>query len=328
MFLLGRHAGRANRLLAWVVACNLPLAGAAAQILDQDAPETWSRFQRTALFLEQSPPDEQADFATKALTQLIEVYLAEADLARAEGTAAEGSVRARLLGWSQAVDQYANQLLLLLEDIDEGYPVTVLQSREGSVTVLVAGRAVMLGHPRADQQAAYEQRVLAEFCARRDCQRMTAVADKPRPIPVSTSRVKPRWVFTEQGPLCEHGGIEVRFSGTDNLAFARSTCGEFLQEAAALAAEIAWQVRHGVAVDWPELTISPTPGKPEHLVRLNAAGDSLLLTLPLLFGSPGLLEDLTPWLRDRWSGAESVRLHLKAADYGWEPAGDRDMRTR
>ena len=55
-------------------------------------------------------------------------------------------------------------------------------------------------------------------------------------------------------------------------------------------------------------------------MRLNAAGDSILVTLPLIYGSPGLLEDLKPWLRYRVGAGEEVQLRLDAADYGWLPA--------
>lgn len=299
-------------------ACLAIAVPSSAQVLAETPPEAWSRFHRTALYLQDASPSEQGAFATQALAQLAEVYMAEADLARTQAAAEQASGRAKLLSWSIAVDQYADQLMLLLEDVDEGYPVTVMLGREGTVTVSVAGRAVMLGHPRSDQQAAYEQRVLSDFCTANDCKRMTVMAAEPKPIPVSAARVNPDWTFTEHGPVCAHGGIELHFGSSQNLAIFRSTCEELLQEAATLAAEIAWQNRHGVAVDWTALRITATPRRPEHLVHLNAAGDSVLLTLPLFFGSPGLLQDIGPWLRDRWSDEGPATVQLRAASYGWE----------
>ncbi len=286
---------------------------------------TWSssRFYRTVLYLGKSAAEEQATFAIAALSQLAEVYMAEADLARAQAQRNQGNDRAKLYGWSVAVDGYANQLLLLLDEIEEGYPVKLLQSSEGAVTVRVAGRAVMLGHPRPGQQAAFEQRVLADFCAGNDCRRMTASTSDAgmQPVPLSRASVSPNWSFSERGSLCAHGGIELHFDSASELAASREFCKELLREAADLAAEFSWQERHGVVIDWTALRITATPRGPQHLIRLNHSGDSVLLSAPLLFSSPGLLDDLRPWLRSQTSGEQVVTVQLSAASYGWKVAG-------
>ena len=289
----------------------------------ETAAWTSSRFHRTVLYLDKSAAEERAAFAIAALSQLAEVYMAEADLARARAQRNQGNDRAKLYGWSVAVDGYANQLLLLLDDIEEGYPVKLLQSREGAVTVRVAGRAVMLGHPRPGQQAAFEQRVLADFCAGNDCRRMTASASEVgmQSVPLSGAPVNPNWSFSERGSLCAHGGIELLFDSANELAASRQFCKELLREAADLAAEISWQERHGVVVDWSALSITSTPRGPQHLVGLNDSGDSVLISTPLLFSSPGLLDDLKPWLQGQSSGAQGVTVQLSAASYGWKVAG-------
>jgi hypothetical protein len=288
--------------------------------LPQPPAESLSRFHRTVLYMREASPEQQADFATNALSELAEVYMAEADLAQMEAGQTAGAARAKLLGWSFAVNQYASQLILVIEDIEQGFPVVLAAAREGVVSVTVAGRAVILGHPRPDQQTAFEQRVLSEFCGRNDCKSMTALEPEREPIPVSAARFKPAWTFTDSGPVCSHDGIELRFGNVRSLGALRSTCEELLQEATMLATEIAWQRRHGVVVDWNLVLISATPQRPEHLVRLNAAGDSILVTLPLLYGSPGLLDDLKSWLRYRTTGADPVNVQLNAAKYGWVPA--------
>lgn len=292
-----------------------------AQLLLDESAEPWSRFHRTVLSLQVAAPDEQADFAVDALRELVEVYMAEADLAVMEARQPEQTGKSKLRGWSQAVDQYANQLILVMDDIEEGYPLTLALGREGVVIVTVADRAVMLSHPRLAQQGAYEQRVLSEFCAHHDCTAMTERAYAVEPIPLTARGMKPGWAFTETGQVCSREGIEVRFGSIRNLGSSRSTCEELLQEADTLVTEIAWQRRHGVVVNWDMLEISPTPQRPEHLVRLNAAGDSILVTLPLIYGSPGLLEDLKPWLRYRVGAGTAVQLQLDAARYGWLPTG-------
>jgi hypothetical protein len=262
----------------------------------------------------------QADFASTALRELAEVYMAEADLARKQARERESG--AKLRGWSSAVDQYASQLTLLLEDIELGFPVELQHNGVESITVMVGGRAVILSHPRKDQQVAFEQRVLLDFCRRNDCKVLTAATDTPQPIPVSASRVKPVWTFTETGSVCSHEGIQVLFASAANLSRSRITCKQLLQEMMTLVDEIAWQRRHGVSVQWHELSIRATPQRPEHLVLLNSAGDSILVTIPLIYSSPHLLEDIVPWIKDRAGTKEPAAIRLDAARYGWERTGD------
>lgn len=276
-----------------------------------------SRFQRTVNYLQGSPLEERADFAAAALAELTAVYMAEADLARTQAAEQEIAARGKLLAWSQAVDQYANQLLVVLDDVEQGFPVSLRSSSQGPVTATVADRAVILGHPRADQQTAYELRVLTDFCDNHNCERMTVNADEPEPIPASAMRVTTLWTFTEGGPVCSSDGIEVRFHSSQNLPILRGLCEELVKELAALSTDLAWQIRHGVAIDWDGLVISATPQRPEHLVRLNAAGDSILASLPLLYESTDLLSDVVPWLNARSTGSIPASIHLDAAQYGW-----------
>jgi len=292
---------------------------ASSQEADEIGVSALSRFQRTVNYLQNSPPEERADFTAAALAELTAVYMAEADLARAEAAEQKRASRGKLLGWSQAVDQYANQLLVVLDDVEQGFPVSLRPSPQGPVTATVADRAVILGHPRGDQQAAYELRVLTDFCSDHDCERMTVNADEPEPIAASAMRVTTLWTFTQGGPVCSSDGIEVRFHSSQNLPILRGLCEELVQELAALAMDLSWQIRHGVAVDWDGLVVSATPQRPEHLVRLNTAGDSILASLPLLYESTDLLSDVVPWLKARSSGGIPAPIHLDAAKYGWVP---------
>lgn len=306
-----------------LVACMWAATAWSQETLEEEV-KVQSRFLRTVSYLQESPPVERADFAAAALAELTTVYMAEADLARSE--AAEGKIaeRGKLLGWSQAVDQYASQLLVVLDDVEQGFPVSLRPSPQGPVTATVADRAVILGHPRADQQAAYELRVLTDFCSNHDCERMTARAEEPQPIPASPMHVNPLWTFTEIGPVCSNDGIEVHFGSSRNLPILRGLCEQLMQEAATLAMDLAWQRRHGVTIDWEAMALSATPGRPEHLVRLNAAGDSVLATLPLLFSDAKLLADLAPWLSSYNAGSKPVTVRLDAGDYGWESSSLRD----
>jgi hypothetical protein len=328
MMSAGCGNGQPRSQLAWsaCLACFMQWAVlicplALAQPPDVDSLVMESRFQRTARYLHDASPEMRAEFATSALRELAEVYMAEADLARKQ---AEDQVNgSKLRAWSIAVDQYAGQIALLLADIELGLPVELRASEKEAVTVVVADRATILSHPRVDQQATYEQRVLLDFCGRSDCKVLTAQAEAaPQPIPVSASQVNPVWKFTERGPVCSHNGIELRFSGARNLARSRATCQQLLQEIMTLINEIAWQQRHGVTVQWQAIAIHATPDRPEHLVQLNGSGDSVLATVPLIHSSPELLRDITPWLQESVQNKKPAALQLDAARYGWERTGD------
>jgi hypothetical protein len=278
-----------------------------------------SRFVRTAVALGTATDAERTDFASIALAELAVVYLAEADLARYESRESERG--GKLASWSAAVYGFVDQLVLVQEDIDFGFPVELRHLHGQVIGVVSGGRTVILSHPRADQQAAYEQRVLADFCGRHDCARLTQVVagEEPEPIPVTAAGADPEWDFSTSGPVCKHRGISVQFSTVTQLGTRRTICRQLAQEAETLAAELAWQQRHGVDIDWSRLAIQATPRRPEHIVRLNRAGDSILVSVPLFYSTDGLLQRLTPWLRNRYDGdGQPPDVKLTGSNLGWE----------
>lgn len=299
-------------VLVWLLAASQLFAQSAAEPVEKQ-----SLFQRTVYQLQESAPDERSGFAIAALSEMSTVYMAEADLARSEAARRDGQSRAKLLGWAYEVNQYANQLLLILEDVESGTPVSLLPDPLGPVSIVVAGKEVVLGHPRADQQAAYEQRVLSDFCSHHDCQGMIA----PNPLyeeeslPRARIKVYPQWTFTDRGPVCANEGLEVHFGSSRKLAALRAICDELVREVADLADGLSWQWRNGVEIDWDNLSVTATSGKPEHLVRLNEVGDSVLRSLPLLYSSPTLLADIRAYLFWRVQGQESASVRLDASKY-------------
>lgn len=274
-----------------------------------------TRFQRTVEALQPASHHDRSRFAITALLQLAEVYMAEADLARNE---AEQEESAKLRGWSRAVDQFAAQLVLVVDDIELGFPVELQNNAREVSSIAVGGRVVMLAHPRPGQQPLYEQAVLQAFCTGDSCARLTAELEGQQPIPVTTALVKPRWEFGAGGPVCSYRGLSLHFSSGAELSIQRGLCEQMLQEAEALAVELAWQHRHGVDIDWGQLSLRAVPGKPLHVVQLNPAGEAVLLSLPLLHSTPALLPALAPWLETRHLRDGEVERQFSAAELGWE----------
>jgi hypothetical protein len=272
------------------------------------SPADLSRFQRTAQVLQAAEPALRGKFATVALGELLEIYLAESDLARREARAEQGE--RKLYTWSLAVDRYARQLQLVMEDIEQGFPVEIGLRRESSVALRVNGSQIMLTHPRHTQQFAFEQRVLLEFCNASNCDVLTESSQVPLRLPLyaESSAPQPSWIFTENNTVCAFDGVQVFFTVEDNVAQLRRACQQFFQEVNDLLTEMAWQQLQGATIEWDDLEIRPTPGQTEHFVRLNTPGDSVLAILPLIYAHPDLLQQLGPWLRDRSAGNEASLL--------------------
>ncbi|CAA0091179.1 Uncharacterised protein [Halioglobus japonicus] len=275
--------------------------------------EQLTRFQRTAQYLQDAPRELRGDFATIALSRLASAYFAEAKLAREQARQ-----QPHLMSWSVRVDRYASQMPLLLDDIELGFPVRLSLGAEKSLAITVADRTVILSHPRLYEQNAFEQGILVAFCARHHCEQFSADNRGEAPIPLSVAKIRPQWSFTAHESTCTYHGIVVRFNNTRNMANARLICEQFMQEVMTLTDELAWQSRHAVPIDWGQLVIQPTPHRPEHMLQLNSLGDTVLVTVPMLYRSSGLLSQVLPWIRQRVTQQVDPHLELDADDYGWQ----------
>lgn len=301
-------------LAALVLSVLLPVQAAVAA-------ET-SRFQRLVAALEQADPASRSTFARIALLEMAEIHIAEAGLARQQAT--EDTQSERLLGWSFAVELYARDLLGLHDDVEQGAPVVLLPAPLADAGILVGPQGVMISHPRGEQQAALEQAILKRFCAQEDCLQLLSANREHRAEPIFASPVSrpPSWSFTPLGPVCQQDGLRVQFpvmggSSAGSLGHYRSLCQQLFAELQQLAAELQAQLRQGVVPQWAALVVSANPHRPEHTVRLNSAGDSILLAVPLLHSTPGLLARLIPWLRPLVESGPATELLLQAADLGW-----------
>ncbi|MFT6958634.1 MAG: hypothetical protein ACJAYC_003654 [Halieaceae bacterium] len=307
---VSHHAHTCSGLLA------LALVVAVGVFAEPVVPSTLSRYQRILLALQTQEGGWKASFADAALSQLVEIYLAEADLAMFQ--AGEKNPNPKLYGWSRAVEQYANQLVRVQEDIKRGLPVALYVDVLGPPRIVIGGRSVILNHPREDQQRVYEAIAVTDFCRRRDCDSLIKEDTEPTPIPMSAPVTEPDWRFTRAGPVCAGHSVEVHFDSRADLSRVKPLCRQLLQELAALQNDLSWQQRHGVHLDWDFLETRAIPEKPVHLVTLNDLGDSLLLAVPFLHDRPGLLRDVTPWLVSQQSGDQPTLLILKAENYGWK----------
>jgi hypothetical protein len=271
-----------------------------------------SRFVRTIITLQDAAPELRSDFATVALSRLADAYSAEASLARRNEQGA--GVRA----WTATVEQYASQIYLLLDDVQLGLPVQLAIEGDGSLAIAVGDRTAIISHPRLSQQGALEQAILKDFCAEQECGQIQPDQRSLEPIAASRTFIRPAWNFTARGSECSHEGITVRFSNDQNTAHARLICEQFLQEVMALVDELAGQQRHAVEIQWAQLELQSIPGRPEHLVRINALGDSALLAAPLLHANPELLQRVLQWLRQWLETSSKATLEIDAAHYGWQ----------
>lgn len=300
---------RRSGLALVLVALLLPEPATAADL---------SRFQRLVVSLGQAEPATRGRFARIALLEMAEIHLAEAGLARSQ--TAQDAQPERLLGWAFAVEGYAGELLRLHEDVEQGAPVFLLPGLLAHTGIVVGAHSVIISHPRGGQQQALEQAILQVFCGQEDCRQLlsAAVEGVPEPILESPSGRPPSWSFTRSGPVCEQRGLQIQFpAGVGKLAQHRSLCQQLFAELQLLVAGLRSQLRQGVVPEWDALAISATPHRPEHSIRLNSAGDSLLLAVPLLHSTPGLLGSILPWLRPLAESGDAPGLVLQAGELGW-----------
>lgn len=255
-------------------------------------------------------------FANVAITQLIEVYTAESDLARNE---AHDSDNLKLRGWAAAVEQFTNDLFLVLEDLAVGFPVTISMRSQGPLVLLVGGRTVLLTHPRASQQVSYEQHVLTQFCLIENCDALTASETPLELIVDAVIARNPVWSFTKDGPVCTSiaGDIRVQFPSVKSLPLFRQQCRQFLEEVSELELNIRSQKRHGVAVDLGSVEIQQQPLNIKHRIRLNALGDSVFIALPLLYNNPHALAEIATWISHRIANGAEQPLSINAHDINW-----------
>ncbi|MFL3655229.1 MAG: hypothetical protein ACJ04P_09150 [Halioglobus sp.] len=300
-------------LFLWSTAVSVK---AVAQVDASERPANQSRFHRTVQYLQDASPRLRGEFSAIALTHLIDGYQEEARLARAELRAA--GAHARLRGWSLAVNRYASQISLLLDDIALGLPVRLISVGETSVAITVTNRMMILSHPRLEQQHFLEHEILADFCASYRCDQFTPLDTEPAPLFASSIYVRPDWMFTERGPICSYQGIKVYFKSGSNLGASRVICKQFLQEVIALTNELSWQRGLAVPIQWSALEIQPGARKAEHIVRLNVRGDTAAVNIPLLYGNPRLLGHILPWIREWMADPHEASIQLEADHYGWE----------
>lgn len=273
------------------------------------AAEPQSRFVRTVVSVQDAAPQVRGDFAVAALSHLADAYAAETRLAR-HGEQSRG--------WSATVDRYAGQIELLLDDVELGLPVLLTLEADNSLAISVGARTVIVSHPRPSQQGALEQGILKDFCSRQDCGGIQPHPSALEPISGPGVSLKPTWSFTEQGTACTYEGITVRFSSGQNTAHARVICEQFLLEVLMLADALTDQRRHAVDIQWDLLALQAVPGSTEQTVQLNALGDSVVVTAPLLAANAALLRQVLPWLRQWLESGVPSSIEIDAAAYGWQ----------
>jgi len=251
-------------------------------------------FGRTVVALQTATAEVRAQFASLALGQLANAYIMEAGLAITDQVGRQGKQRR----WSRSVERYANELLILKMDIDNGMDVRIQMTPSTGAIVQVAEHRVVLSYPRPNQQTAYEQALLETFCQQQDCNALALAEPQTAPL-FSNEFVEPSWSFNEDGARCGGNGLTLQFRLTDRLAAQRGFCTALFQEVEELVAELSRQQDYGVMIDWQNLAILKLRQDMGYEVSLNDEGDSFVLQLPVLAAMPKLLPLLRPWLARR-----------------------------
>jgi hypothetical protein len=301
----GRLVHRAYRLLLAV--CGLSLLAAAAGV-----EPSLSRFNRIVVAISKEADPVRSDFALIAISEMAAAHTAEAERARQDARA--GNRRQELMRWAAAVDGYAAELAAVGETLTPEAAVDISIGPDNGVYLIIAGRPVMVGTPRAREQTEFEQRIIERFCATYRCDDL--VADfAPAAVRARVQGLPPSWSFSQySGPSCSTAdGLELQFQTMQDLRRKREVCTLLVTELNQLAAAIETQTGAGVRTDWNRLEIRGNPNAEQQLVVLNGNGDTLQLAVPGLTAVPDFLRRSLPWLAARVKG-ESYHLVLLNAD--------------
>ncbi|MCG6868061.1 MAG: hypothetical protein LJE91_04815 [Gammaproteobacteria bacterium] len=268
-----------------------------------DAPNA-VHIRQIARALADGPPSLRREFALLAITEMIEVYENEAELARRERQ--PGAARRDARRWALAVRRQAAELAGIVVGITESTSVQVGMTPYDRVFVVVDGRLVILTNPRMDEQIIFEQHVASRFCERNVCEDLPGITRQAESADVPPSIV-PRWSFSDQaGPVCNaEDGLEIQFASVADLWWKRPACAAVSGELLTLAEQIALERGNGTPLDWNVMVIQPQAGSDLHRVVLNERGDYLLLRLPALSAVPEFFRLALPWLIARTEGVRS-----------------------
>ena len=288
------------------------VAGTHAGQASYKGTQVHSRYQRVALALVDAPAEQRRAFAQIAITALAEVYIAEADLARSEARISDPD--RDKLHWAGSVDRFTEKLLNLSDALQGEALVTVLANDlRGPVALAVGEHRLMLSHPRDRQQEVFEQAVLDSFCRMDNCAQLLPSIEDTRGVPVSSQAPLVEWEFTASGIVCSSEDLRLGFDSGVPTSRVKDFCQQIHLELSGLLRELRRQLNQGVVVDWAVLEVEQRSDQAGHLVRLNRAGDSVLLRLPVLSATPGFIDTLGAWFQQHAAGP----LEVQAADYGW-----------
>ena len=116
-----------------------------------DTALSGSRFDRTASYLQAAPQQLRVEFSLVALDHLAEALSHEIALAAEERAGA--AQQRKLRGWALAVDAYLGEVESLQQAIAREGDASLFQTHSGELEIRGYSRAVILSHPRPDQQA-------------------------------------------------------------------------------------------------------------------------------------------------------------------------------
>ena len=292
----------------------LPVPALARGIV-ASAPDAAPLLVQIAMIVEHSPLPMRRDFAWLAMSEMAAMYTDEATRARIE---TRHTSRARdTARWAASVDGFAARMKAMADSITSATPVDITIGAGGSVNLYVDGEPVIVTGVFTGQQAAYEKRIIEQFCVLYLCERL--LAEYQLSVPDTTAITGNRkgnaayWSFSQHaGPVCmTDDGLEFQFRDMTGMGEKRAACRQIVAELYDLVQALARRHKQGVMVDWGALAINPIAGSEGHQVVLNGH-DDIRIPMPGLAASKDLFRLVRPWLAARATGQEFHLVVLNA----------------
>lgn len=278
------------------------------------ARDAWSvpvsRLNELALAIVDEHVVMHTDLAQIALNELAATYEDEATRARQDARANKPG----LWRWAAAVQNLATEYRTLAGSITMSTPIDIGIGPENSLFLTIDGRLVAVSSPRMNEQAAFERKIITQFCALNRCEDLLAAPMAAAAAPdIDHHNGNTRWSFSQNtGPVCAStDGLQFQFTSMENLGRKRQVCALTVAELDALATAIAGEVTDGARVDWNRLAIHSLADGDEQ-VTINGVGHYVRLPLPILAERRELLELVRPWLAAKVRGAPYTFVVLHA----------------
>ena len=286
-------------LLSLLLICSaLSATGPAAQQQAQRIQLKPGALAVLAASVSKADDGQRWEFADALLAVLIDTYDSELQASLASRPDSDKR-RAKLRRWQRATRELMDHLVATRMALSEGGDAVIDVDPQGQVLLFVEQHTVAFSAPRPGSERMMEAEVIEQYCAANDC---SVLDDAARDEAQSASRDRGSWALHDrQLPTFEiPSQLHCTYKDLSNRTRKQIACHEAAFEAKTLLDAVGEAAHSGFAFDWQVLNDGRVASGPDTLLRVNATGDYVRLSIPRLARTDSAdWAELVRWLRHR-----------------------------